>query len=175
MEKIIVVNIEKCMGCHSCELACAVSHSKAGTLAEMIQNGERPGSRIVIEAIDRKPVPVNCSHCETALCMIVCPSGAIQRKGDKEPVIIDPEKCIGCRLCVQACPFGMVILNPEGKGVIKCDLCIERLEDGKEPACVSACPASALRYLEGNEAGKVKRKNWASYLVMAGRVSEKDE
>ena len=175
MDKVIVINIEKCMGCHSCELACAVAHSKAGTLIEMIQNGEKPGTRIVVEEIERKPVPIHCSHCEVASCMTVCPSGAIHRKGEKEPVVIDSEKCIGCKMCVQACPFGMVIINSEGKGVIKCDLCIERLENGEEPACVSACPTFALCFIKENEASKTKRKNVAKCLILAGQDTREDE
>jgi carbon-monoxide dehydrogenase iron sulfur subunit len=166
MNKVIVINIERCMGCHSCELACAVAHSASRDLIQTIQNGEKPGSRIAIEAYENKAIPIHCHHCELATCMVVCPSGAIHRKGEKEPVLIDTEKCIGCKMCVQACPFGMIILNPEGKGVLKCDFCIERLEEDLEPACVQACPSKALLFVEDNEINRSKRKKVARVLVL---------
>jgi carbon-monoxide dehydrogenase iron sulfur subunit len=166
MSKVIVINIERCMGCHSCELACAVAHSASRDMKQAIQNNEKPGSRITVEAYENKAIPIHCYHCEVATCMMVCPSGAIHRKSEREPVLLDTEKCIGCKMCIQACPVGMIILNPEGKGVLKCDLCVERLDEGLQPACVYACPSKALLFVEDSEINRLKRKKVARALVL---------
>lgn len=172
MAKIIVVDVEKCMGCRSCEFACAVAHSSAKDINTIVIKGERPGYRINIEAYGRNAVPIHCNHCEEAACMLACPTGAIYREGDKGPVLFKPERCISCRMCVQACPFGVITISPEGKGVLKCDLCIDRLAKGQEPACVISCPTGALRFIEEEEANKEKRQKTAERIVMAQQAKE---
>ena len=172
MAKIIAVDIEKCMGCRSCEFACAVAHSSSKEMEIIVMEGERPGYRINVEAYGRNAVPVNCNHCEQAACLLACPTGAIYRNGEKEPVLFESERCISCRMCVQACPFGVITISPAGKGVLKCDLCIERLATGLEPACVTHCPTRALRFIEEEEANKTKRRKTAERLVMAQQAKE---
>ena len=165
MKGMIVVCVEKCMGCRSCELACAVAHSSTKDLNSLVDLAEKPGYRIHIEAYENKAVPVHCNHCEDAPCMLACPTGAIYREGEKEPVLFDSARCIGCKMCVQACPFGVISLRITGKGVLKCDLCIERLIEGKEPACVEACPTKALIFTDEKQVNKDKRLKAAARLV----------
>jgi carbon-monoxide dehydrogenase iron sulfur subunit len=165
MAKSIEVDIELCMGCKSCELECAIAHSRSKDLATTVKNEEKPGYRINVESYGKKAIPVNCKHCDEPACVFACPTGAVYRDKDGEPVIVDPERCIGCKMCVQACPFGVITMNSEGKGVLKCDLCIDRLEKGLEPACVSACPTKALVYTDEEESNRAKRKKVAMRLV----------
>lgn len=165
MKGMIVICVEKCMGCKSCELACAVAHSSMKDLNSLVDLSEKPGYRIHIEAYENKAVPVHCNHCDDAPCMLACPTGAIYREGEKEPVLFDSSRCIGCKMCVQACPFGVISLRLTGKGVLKCDLCIERLIDGKEPACVEACPTKALIFTDEKQVNKDKRLKAAARLV----------
>jgi Fe-S-cluster-containing dehydrogenase component len=80
---------------------------------------------------------------------------------------VNREYCIGCHMCVQACPFGVIAVREDGKGVLKCDLCIERLREGQEPACVSSCPTKALLFVEETESNKTKRQRLARQLVVA--------
>ncbi len=167
MAKIIEVHIEKCMGCHSCEFACAVAHSSSRDMDKIVQSGEKPGNRISVESFGRKAVPVNCRHCEEAACILACPTGAVHRDGPGEPVIVDTDRCIGCRMCVQACPFGVMTMTPDGKSALKCDLCIERLEVGKEPACVTACITGALEFIDEEDANRQKRMKVAEQMVAA--------
>ena len=167
MEKRITPKIDRCMGCHTCELACIEAHSRAGNLIEAARNGEKPGARLSVQYYNEKSVPIHCSHCEKAACMMVCPSGAITRKGANEPVLVDEDQCIGCLMCLTACPFGMIVLNPDGNGVLKCDMCMDRLAQGAEPACVAACPTKALLYSKEDEINKQKRQKVASCLVNA--------
>ncbi|HUV07861.1 MAG TPA: 4Fe-4S dicluster domain-containing protein [Spirochaetia bacterium] len=167
MDKRIIVRIERCMGCHSCELACALAHSSTKELISLMENGEKPGYRINVEAYGINSIPVNCQHCEEAGCLMVCPTGAIHRAGDRGPVLYDAERCIGCRMCIQACPFGVVTVSPEGKRVLKCDLCVERLAKHQEPACVVACPTQALVFADQEDGNRIKRRKVAAQLVAA--------
>ena len=163
--KKIVIRVDRCMGCKSCELACAVAHSATKNLMLTVLSGKKPGYRVNVEAAGRYSVPLHCNHCEDAPCIMACPTGALNRKDDDEPVVFDAEKCIGCTMCVEACPVGVLTVNVEGKGVLKCDLCIERLEQGLEPACVAACPTAALVFETPEKAPQRKRKKAAAKLA----------
>jgi carbon-monoxide dehydrogenase iron sulfur subunit len=171
MAKMIAVSIEKCMACKACEFACAVEHSTTKDPESIVKDGEKPGYRINVEAYGRNAIPINCNHCEEAACIMACPTGAIYRNSEKGPVLFKSEKCIGCKMCVQACPFGVITVSPDGKGVLKCDLCIERLAKGEQVACVTACPTSALRFIDDEEANKEKRQKVAARLVAAQQAS----
>ena len=149
MKGSIYVELSKCLSCHSCELACALEHSKSKELAKAIYEEDPPPvARVWVEAIEGAAVPLQCRHCEDAPCVTICPCGAIEKLGPGQPVIIDQEKCTGCKFCVAACPFGVVVLRDDGKVAIKCDLCPQRTKEGIEPACVknlirlSALPGS---------------------------------
>jgi len=165
--KTIVVRVERCLGCKSCEIACAVEHSSAKNLEDAVRTREKPGYRVHVEACGPRSVPVHCNHCQDAPCVMACPTGAVYRDTEDGPVLFDRERCIGCRMCVQACPFGVIAVGPEGKGVLKCDLCVERLAAGREPACVEACPTNALCFCEEDEVVVDKRKRTAEKMVLA--------
>jgi carbon-monoxide dehydrogenase iron sulfur subunit len=155
------------MGCHTCELACAGSHSLAGEAVLAAMNGERPGYRIHVETYRALPVPVSCQHCEEAACVAACPTGAVHRNSSGKPVLVDETICIGCSMCVQACPFGMMAMTPGGKVAIKCDLCVRRLAKGLLPACVSSCPTHALLFEQEEQYTRDRRREAASRMVAA--------
>ena len=165
MAKVIEVNIDRCMACKACEIACAIEHSSSKDMQQIVAEGERPGYRINVEAYGKKAVPINCKHCEEPACVSACPTGAVHRDKEGEPVTVDQERCIGCHMCVMACPFGVITVNTYGKGVLKCDMCIERLEQGEEPACVHACPTGALEFLDEKDANRKKRMKVAEQMV----------
>ena len=144
MKGSIYVQIDKCLSCHSCELACALEHSQSKDLVQAIQEDPPPVARVHVQHIEGAGVPVQCKHCEDAPCVSVCPREAIEKLGPAQPVIIDPEKCTGCNFCVAACPFGVVVVPSDRKIAVKCDLCPQRIKEGLEPACVSACPSGAM-------------------------------
>jgi len=102
--------------------------------------------------VGKGAVPVNCRQCEGAPCMMVCPSKAISRKNALDPVIIDNDACVGCRSCVIACPYGVPEMNQLRGSIVKCDLCIERIDADQAPACVEACGTGALCFQTGEEA-----------------------
>jgi carbon-monoxide dehydrogenase iron sulfur subunit len=158
MSKKITCTISRCLGCHTCELNCAIAHSTSGDLVAIVAAGEKPGYRIHVEHYGPKAIPLSCQHCEEAACVLACPTGAVHRYSPGKPVLVEEQKCIGCSMCVQACPFGVMAMNPGGRVAFKCDLCIARLAKGLEPACVSSCPTRALGLEDEPAANKEKRR-----------------
>ena len=158
MKSMIVVHVDKCLGCKSCEMACSVEHSASKNLAQAIGETPVPRARVSVEQGAGFVVPLQCRQCEDAPCVEICPTGAL-RRGDKDsPVVLDHERCIGCKWCVQACPFGVITLDSESRTVIKCDQCFERVERGELPACVLACPTGALEIRAVDEVPAEKRR-----------------
>ena len=143
IKALIHTNFDKCTGCSICQLACSFA---------LFQGYNPRLARLVIrnEKENLYHIPVVCNQCENAYCMNVCPTKAIHRTQDGI-VAIDQEKCIGCGLCAQYCPMGVVLLHPETKKAYKCDLC------QGNPACVEACPTGALElaYVETKMGEKI--------------------
>jgi len=156
--KTITCRLSRCMGCKSCEIACAVSHSEFRNVVEAAGAGAKLQGRVKVMPAGAHGVPLQCRHCEDAPCIMVCPTEAVHRTGDRGPVLIDEKRCIGCKMCLVVCPFGVIDLKRDGKAVVKCDLCIQRTKDGKEPACVLACPTKALKFVDLEEHNREKRK-----------------
>lgn len=155
MRREIFVRYERCVGCHSCELACAVSHTAARDLFVAIFRGERSQKRLWVDQIDRIKAPAVCRQCEDAPCVSVCPTGAMHQREDTINVC-NLQQCIGCWMCALTCPFGAIGRNElEGK-VIKCDR--ECLNEEGVPACVAACPTGALVYQTVEEFEAERRK-----------------
>ncbi len=171
MEKRLVMHIERCVGCHTCEFECAVAHSESKCPVTIIMSGEQPGYRVFVESYANKAIPVHCSHCQKAACMLACPTHAIHRNEEGGPVLFDRSRCIGCRMCVHACPFGVLTVDSSGRGVLKCDLCIERLAEGQEPACVAGCPTKAVTFEEEIDSTRTKRRRSAAMVIVAQEES----
>jgi len=171
MKGIIFIDIKKCVACKTCELACATEHSKSKDLFEAINEYPLPQNRIKVETDSGFNIPLQCRQCEDAPCTKVCPSKAIQRLEPDQPVLINQDACIGCKWCILACPFGVIRMSKEGKAIIRCDMCFERLEKGKLPACVSSCPTKSLQFKTLEEISEKKRKE---YLVNITKSSDKE-
>ena len=167
MPKMIVSDPDRCLGCKSCELACAMAHCGMGALAEAVRSGARPQTRVHVEPCGEFGAPIQCHHCEDAPCTAVCPTGAITRESPDAPVLLNQAACIGCKYCMLVCPFGAISISPEGRAMLKCDLCVERTSECDEPACVSACPTGALKFEEINEWLAQRRRRGAELLRAA--------
>ncbi len=164
MTKMVVVEAKRCVGCHSCELACGIAHSTSKNLTAAIREKTLPHVRIILDHTGKINVPIHCRQCEDAPCITVCPSKAMSRKYPEEPVTLDNSLCIGCNACIIACPFGVITKSIGGRDLVKCDLCIERLEKGKEPACVEACPTKAIEFTDAEKLSASKRQRYMTLI-----------
>ena len=142
MEKKIFCDIRKCVGCKSCELACAIEHSKTKNLFSAITEKPKPKKRVKVSGVDSSIVSIHCQHCDEAPCITACMSGALTKDKKTGATIHNKDKCVGCWMCVMVCPFGAIARDIEDHIAVKCDLCPDR--DGF--ACVDACPTGALFY-----------------------------
>ncbi len=165
MDKSIIVDIEKCLACKSCEIACALAHSRSKILSEAIQESPKPQRMMAVEAAGEYGVPIQCRHCESAPCIEICPTGAIHREDEQSPVVVEADLCIGCKLCMLVCPFGVLRIGKEGRAIIKCDMCYERLKEGMVPECVEACPTGAIKLVSLEEVTKSRRKEASGEIV----------
>lgn len=165
--KIIIVDEDRCLGCKSCTIECALAHCEAETLVEAINADVAPQARVHVEPAGQYCTPLQCRHCEDAPCIAVCPTEALSRSGEGQPVLLDTERCIGCKCCIFICPFGVIDMSRDGKAAVKCDLCAERTEAGQEPACVVACPTGSLKFVELSEELKRRRREVARKVALA--------
>ncbi len=161
--KEIFVRLDRCMGCCTCEVACAVEHSQNKNLYSAISEQPGPKKRVYVEwvAPDGR-IPVLCRHCEDAPCMHACISGAISRT-DEGVVFTNVDKCIGCWTCVMVCPYGVIGRHMEEHKAYRCDRCPDR----QSPACVDACPTKALVYRTVEDYSSDVRKT-ASRKMLSG-------
>lgn len=145
MQKILLIDPEKCSGCRRCESVCSLVKENIFSPAKA-----RIGlMRITELEID---VPVVCQQCDKPLCRDVCPTGAISRNEETGAMVIDSNACIGCLMCLVVCPFGGISLDRETRIPFKCDLC------GGDPVCVRSCEYGALQFLVADRATFIKRK-----------------
>ncbi len=161
--KQVYVRPERCMGCRSCEIGCAVQHSKEKTLFSAVLQSPPPMKRLFVESNDNIRMPVICRHCEEAPCLRACISGCLYRD-DKGLVRRKKERCIGCWTCMMVCPFGVVTRDKEKHIAVKCDRC-HKLD---VPACVNACPTGALIFVDIDEMPKEKRQALVLAAVKGG-------
>ncbi len=160
----MVIDLGRCLACGACSLACKS------------ENGTPPGvlwSKVMIRetgkfpATRRTALPTQCMHCAKAPCVTVCPTGATTKRADGI-VLVDYAKCIGCKLCESACPYGArtfvqaikpyyekygftpyeTLMYAKHKAGVeeKCTFCVDRIAQGKDPACVTTCPAYARTF-----------------------------
>ena len=141
MKRTIQIHPNKCMGCHSCELAC--SFKNEGMFNPIF-------SRIFVKVDGGFHSPLTCLQCEDPWCASGCPKYAIYRNPGSGAIEVDKNLCVGCKICSLECPFGLIVMGRD-KQAIKCDLC------GGNPECVKACTYGALSYSAYDKSAKEKR------------------
>ncbi len=165
----MVIDLKRCYGCYGCMMACkTANHTPPGVFWSRVLKGETGTFPNAV----RQALPVLCMHCDKPSCEEVCPTGATYQQDDGI-VLVDKDKCIGCKYCMMACPYGArysveewesyfpdgLELTPyeeftkkaweekSGCGVAtKCDFCKDRIDDGRDPACVEVCAAKARTF-----------------------------
>jgi Fe-S-cluster-containing dehydrogenase component len=143
MERVrygFVIDQDRCIGCHACTVACKEEHDVPvgvfRTWVKYIEKGEFPNS-------SRHFGVMRCNHCDAAPCVEICPTTALFRRSDGI-VDFDRSQCIGCKSCMQACPYDALYIDPKSNTAAKCNFCAHRVELELEPACVIVCPTRAI-------------------------------
>ncbi len=135
-----VIDQRKCIGCHACTVACKSENQVPvgvfRTWVKYVEKGTYPNTR-------RHFLVQRCNHCANAPCTTICPTSALYRRKDGI-VDFDNRRCIGCKACMQACPYDAIYIDPETNTAAKCHFCAHRVEVGLEPACVLVCPTEAI-------------------------------
>ena len=164
----LVIDLDTCVGCHACATSCKEWNAggMAGPLTDENAYGKDPHGvwfnrvhsyELEADAASRQPAltlhfPRSCLHCETPACVTVCPTGASYKRADDGIVLVDEDKCIGCKLCSWACPYGAREYSHVEGVMKKCTLCVDRIynenldEADRQPACVQACPTRARHF-----------------------------
>jgi Fe-S-cluster-containing dehydrogenase component len=150
MEPLIIFSSKKCIGCHSCEVACQLENdAPPGVQLRRVDthvSGQFPASSV-------HSISTACFHCNDPACVSACPAGALHRRADGVVEHIR-NRCIGCGYCIQTCPFHVPQFSPAQHMMRKCSFCIQRIDRGEKPACVAKCATGALSYfLDGQRAG----------------------
>jgi len=156
--KVIFIEMDRCIGCRNCERVC--SFQEAGGFKREHAN---IWVRVDLEA--RTIFTITCLQCDTALCLEVCPTRALRRDPDTGAVTIDDAACVGCRICMVACPFGCIHFENSRGVAAKCNLC------NGEPRCVQNCMAGALRYEDINELAAAKRQRMDARLLQQAQFA----
>lgn len=134
---------DNCIGCHACEAACSDKNDNPAHIAfrsvGYVEGGSFPDYK-------RMNISMACNHCDDPVCLKGCPTRAYTKHAEYGAVLQDPETCFGCGYCTWVCPYNAPQLDPIKGQVSKCNMCVDRLEVGLKPACVSACVGNALDF-----------------------------
>ena len=135
-----VIDQRRCIGCHACTVACKeenrVPLGAFRTWVKYVERGTFPQTRRYFSVL-------RCNHCDEAPCVTICPTVALYRRSDGI-VDFDSSRCVGCKGCMQACPYDALYIDPDTHTAAKCNYCAHRVEVGLEPACVIVCPEQAI-------------------------------
>jgi Fe-S-cluster-containing dehydrogenase component len=157
--KRVYLNLDLCCGCRSCAAACAYGHHLQSLLGHAKIEGEAE-------------LPLHCLQCDQPACAAACPNEAMQKQADGL-VLRSHFKCVGCSSCSLACPFGVIQPDLTKQIVPKCDLCIDRLQEGKAPRCVLSCTSGALSFEIINETVTDEKRNLASTRILSNFIGRR--
>lgn len=153
----------KCIGCRACQVHC--KSNKWLPAGPKLCINEVVGPTEVNGVPSVRFVFMPCFHCEDPWCKRVCPSGAIKKRASDGIVYIEKSLCIGCKSCIIACPWGACQWDPETNTSVKCDYCMDRLDAGLYPACVTKCLSQCLMFGEASELPEFRRERFAEKVA----------
>ncbi len=159
-QKVLVFEPKKCIGCRLCEQLCTLTHYG-------VVNPSKARIRIIRDHDSQLDIATYCHQCSDAPCIKVCNFDALSRDLKTNAIIVDDEKCVGCRKCIQECPFAAPSMHPEKKVVLICDLC------GGNPKCVEICPEKAIQYLDIQKANNIYKSIYVTET--AQKLTQEDK
>lgn len=140
-----IIDEDYCTGCSSCVIACKDKYDlEVGMNFRKVLKEEKwvfPHTKV-------KWSTISCNHCKNPECVKACPTGAIYKREEDGIVLIEEKDCIGCQMCIEACPYNSPQYNKETNKCEKCDACIDLLKEGKKPYCVQVCNSRVLDFIE---------------------------
>lgn len=144
MKNIFVIEVDRCIGCKGCMVACKMENEVAlGANRNKVYDVGPIG---VFPNLEMYFLPVMCQQCENPSCVAVCPTNACHRNEEDNVIIIDQDSCIACHACEKSCPYGAVTFNKERRVMDKCTICAQLRGEDETPVCVKNCSGSALHY-----------------------------
>lgn len=155
MLKSLHIEPAKCTGCLQCEMACSFTH-------EGVFNPAKSRIKVFTFHEAGRFAPYTCTQCAEAWCLQACPVEAIVVDSSTQAKTVVGDRCVGCKVCTIACPFGTVNYEPDSGTVIKCDLC------GGNPACAEACPTAAIIYVDAASTGLARMRAHAALSLNQG-------
>jgi anaerobic dimethyl sulfoxide reductase subunit B (iron-sulfur subunit) len=141
----------RCTGCHACQMACTDKNElEDGVRFRHVVEGQRGAFENAGSAYAQDVAAfwtsMACNHCDEPLCVINCPTTAMYKREEDGVVLVDADKCIGCRYCAWSCPYGAPQFSAITGRAAKCNFCVDLIAKGEEPACVAACPWGLIEF-----------------------------
>ncbi len=154
---------KNCIGCKSCEVHCKVGNGVplGPRLGQIIS----VGPKMVGDLPRMAHIFMPCFHCEEPWCVSVCPTGAMRRRPKDGIVYVEAALCVGCKSCITACPWGAPQWNHETGKVIKCNYCMDRIDQGLKPSCVTKCVTHCLHFGKADNPDTSRRERFAGYMA----------
>ena len=150
------MNLNRCVGCHGCEMACRNEHGLKVSRRKVRAVEENKLNNYVFFSM-------SCNHCENPVCIGTCPNHCFKKRRDGI-VVLNTTNCNGCRNCLGICPYNAIHVNPGTGKIDKCNMCVDLIDQGVKPACVSACISNALDIVNILEPLKDHEQKWVSEI-----------
>lgn len=152
-------NQQKCVGCKACQIACKDKNSsKVGIrfrrVSEIEEGTTTKVNGVFQTSLQSCGLSISCNHCTNPKCVEACPTAAMHKREEDGVVVVDHDKCVGCKYCTWNCPYGAPQYDEDLGQMTKCDTCLDLRENGEQCACVEACPFGALDFGEIDELRK---------------------
>ncbi len=144
----MVIDLRKCIGCHACSVACKSENTVPlgvwRSWVKQVEQGRYPNTQ-------RHFLPRLCNHCDKPACVEACPTGSAYKREEDGVILVHEDRCIGCKICMAACPYDARFFDPDKKTVGKCTFCLHRVLGGVVPSCVNTCQAGARIFGDLND------------------------
>lgn len=183
-EKALMIYPERCIACRTCQVACKQWNRLPAELTTNCGSYENPpglsfhtytqihfSERKTPQGIQWLFLKRQCYHCTDAACMLICPAPGALSRTVEGAVVLNSDKCIGCKYCVSMCPFGVPQFDPTTRKISKCNFCHDRIEKGLQPACAQACPVGAICY--GDRKALIQQANSLGHQSIYGEKEVK--